>query len=240
MREVLEEAAVVYRHEAESLLIVAAPAVLLGPLCVLIASSGLRAAIASVPVLMIVYVFSYAASLRAARLVLDSDEPDPARVFFETVARLPSIVVAFAPIGLALGVATACAFYVANEGLSLVAFALGLLGGVVTLAWAARHTYDLPLVVGYGVGGFDALRSGLQVLEVAPGWTARIFVATGLPLIVAFLVCWGLWFLIAPAFGAVVFAAIAAAWLPFAALSFTGACIRLVSDEAVVEEPAQA
>lgn len=240
MKEILEEAAVVYRHEGESLLIIAAPAIVLGPLCVLIASAGLRAAFASIPVVMIVYLLTYAASLRAAKLVLESQEPDPARAFIESLLRLPSVIVASAPVALLMAAAPVAALLIANEGYVMVAFGVGLAAGLVALSWTARHVYDLPLIVGYDIGGFEALRAGRNVLDTAPGWTSRVFIATDLPLIIAWLVCWGLWAALAPAFGAVVFAAVAALWVPFAALSFTGACMRLVSDDAIVEEPAPA
>ncbi len=240
MREVLEDAAVVYRHEAESLLIVAAPAVVLGPVCVLIAASGLRAAIAIIPVMMVVYLLTYAASLRAAKLVLTSDEPDPTVVFVESLSRLPSAIIAFAPIALLLAATSASALIVSDQGYPLIAFGVGLLGAFTALAWMARHTYDLPLVLGYGIGGFEALRAGRNVLAMAPSWTARIFVATGLPLIVAWLLSWGLWAALAPAFGAAVFAAFAALWLPFAALCLVGACTQIVSEDAAIETAAPA
>ena len=238
MREILEDAAIVYRQEAENLLIVAAPAVVLGPVCVLIAASGLQAAIISIPVLMVLYVLTYATSLRAARLILQSDEPDPLSAFASTLAKLPAILILLAPFGLLMATTAAASLIVANEGYALTAFALGLFGALVTLAWVARHAYDLPLVLAYGVGGFEALRAGRNVLETAPAWNARIFVATGLPLMGSLLICWGLWTMLSPAFGASVFAALAALWMPFAALSFMGACTRLVGQDAAHASPA--
>ena len=238
MREILEDAAVVYRYEAENLLTVAAPAILLGPLLVLIAASGLLAAIASVPVLMAVYLLTYGASLRAAKLVFDSDEPDPARAFLESLSCLPSVIIVFAPIALIMGAAATSALIVADQGFPLAAFGVGLFGAFVALSWAARHAYDLPLILSYGVGGFDALRTGKHMLDTAPSWTARVFVATGLPLIVAWLICWGLWAALSPAFGAAVFAAVVAFWLPFAALAFVSACSRLVRQDAAPAPPA--
>lgn len=240
MREILEDAAIVYRHEAENLLIVAAPAVVLGPVCVLIAASGLRAAFATIPVLMVVYLITYSASLRAAKLVLDSDEPDPMSAFAGTLAKLPAILIVFTPFGLLISTTAAASLIVANQGFALGAFALGLFGALVTLAWAAKHAYDLPLILAYGVGGFEALRAGRNVLETAPAWNARIFVATVLPLMGSWLICWGLWAILSPTFGASVFAALTALWMPFAALSFMGACTRLVGLDSAARQTSPA
>jgi hypothetical protein len=231
MREVLEDAAIVYRSEAENLLIIAGPAVVLGPLCVLIASSGLGAALLSVPLLMTVYLLTYAVSLRAAHSVFGSEEPDPARAFLGTLHRLPSIIVASTPIVLLMATASTSALIVSDQGFSTLAFGIGLLAAFVALTWIARHAYDLPLILTYRVGGFEALRAGRHVLDTAPSWTARVFVATGLPLAIGWMICWGLWAALSPAFGAAVFAALAAIWLPFAALSFVNACTRLVSEQ---------
>lgn len=231
MREILEDAAIVYLQEAESLLIVSGPAVVFGPLCVLIASSGLGAAFISVPSLVAVYLFTYAVSISAAQLALDSEAPDPPRAFLGTLQRVPSIVVASVPIALVVVAVLIGALIVSDEGFPLLAFGVGFLGTVAALMWMARHAYDLPLILAYGVGGVEALRAGRNVFDTAPWWTARLFAATGLPLTFGWLICWGLWATLSPAFGAAVFAALAAVWMPFAALSFVNACTRLVSDQ---------
>ena len=240
MKEILEDAAVVYRHEAESLLIIAAPAIVLGPVGVLIAASGLRAGIISIPLLMVLYLLTYASSLRAAKLVFQSDEPDPMSAFMGMMAKLPAILIAFTPIGLLMAATVVASLIVANEGFPLVAFALGLFGTFVALTWMAKHAYDLPLILAYGAGGLEALRAGRNVLDTAPAWTARIFVATALPIMGGWLICWGLWAALSPAFGAAVFAALAALWMPFAALSFMNACTRLVSQDMAVTQTSPA
>lgn len=236
----MEDAAIVYRHEAESLLIVAAPAVVLGPVCVLIAASGLQAAMISIPALIVLYLLTYATSLRAAKLVFQSDEPDPLSAFASTLAKLPAILIAFAPIGLVIATTAVASLIVANEGFPLIAFGLGLSGSLVALSWMSRHAYDLPLILAYGVDGLQALQAGRNVLQTAPAWTSRIFVATGVPLLATWLICWGLWAVLSPAFGAAVFAAVVALWMPFAALSFMGACTRLVSQDATATQPSPA
>ena len=231
MREILEDAAIVYRHEAEYLLIIPGPAVVLGPLWVLIASSGLGAAFLSVPLLMAIYLLTYAVSLRAAHLVFESEALDPARAFLGTLQRLPSVIVASTPITVLMVAVSTSALIVSDQGFSSLAFGVGLLGAFAALVWMARHAYDLPLIMAYGVGGFEALRAGRNVLDTAPWWTARLYAAAGLPLMIGWLICWGLWVALSPAFGAAVFAALAAVWIPFAALSFVNACTRLVSEQ---------
>jgi len=239
MREILEDAAVVYRHEAESLLIVAAPAVVIGPVCVLIASAGLPAALVCVPIMLVVYLLTYGASLMAAHLVYDSQEPDPGRAFLGAIARFPALLVAFAPAGGMMIAAAVAALIVADAGWTFVAFAIGVLAAFVALSWIARHVYDPPLVVAYGLSGLQALRAGRSVQDGAPGWTARVYVATGLPLIGAWLLCWAFWMVLSPAFGAAVFAALTAVWMPFAALTMVAACSRLVAGEELeTEDPA--
>lgn len=231
MREILEDAAIVYRYEAENLLIIPGPAVVLGPLCVLIASSGLGAAFVSVPLLVAMYLLTYAVSLRAAHLMFDNEAPDPARAFVGTLQRLPSIIVVSAPIALLMVVVSTSVLLLSDEGFPPLAFGVGLVGAFAALVWMGRHAYDLPLIMAYGVGGFEALRAGRNVLDTAPWWTARLFAAAGLPLMIGWLICWGLWAALSPAFGAAVFAALAAVWIPFAALSFMNACMRLVSEQ---------
>ncbi len=231
MREILEDAAIVYRSEAENLLIIPGLAVVLGPICVLIASSGLGAAFLSVPLLMAIYLLTYAVSLRAAYFAFNSESPDPARAFVSTLQRLPSVIVASAPMALLMVAVSISALIVSDEGFPPLAFGVGLLGAVAAMVWMARHAYDLPLIMAYGVGGLDALRAGRNVADTAPRWTVRVFFATVLPLMIGWLISWGLWAAISPAFGAAVFAALAAVWLPFAALSFVNACSRLVSEQ---------
>ncbi len=231
MREVLEDAAIVYRYEAESLLMIAGPAVVLGPLCVLLASSGLGAALLSIPLLMTVYLLTYAVSLHAAHLAFGSEAPDPARALFGTLHQLPSVTIAAGPIALGMAAALTSSLDVSDQGFSAMAFGIAVLGAAVAVVWMARHIYDLPLIMAYDVSGLKALRAGRSVADTAPAWTARVFFATVLPLVISWLICWGLWAAISPAFGASVFAALAAVWLPFAALSFVNACTRLVSEQ---------
>ena len=231
----LEDAAIVYRHEARNLLIITGPAVVLGPLCVLIASSVLAAALLIVPLLMAIYLLTYAVSLRAAHLVSHGDSPDPVRAFLGTLPRLPAIVMASTPIALLLVAVSTSALIVSDQGFPSLAFGVGLLGAFIALAWMARHAYDLPLIMAYDVGAFEAIRAGRNVLDKAPWWTARVFAASGLPLMIGWLICWGLWAALAPTFGAAVFAALAAVWIPFAALSFVTARTRLDSEQLPAE-----
>jgi hypothetical protein len=239
MREILEDAAIIYRHEVESLLIIAAPAAVLGPMGVLIAGTGLRVALAALPIVLLVYLAAYAACVAAARFALGNDDPDPGRSYLEALARAPAVLVAAGPGLLLIGGSIASALVIANEGFRLLALAVVLAGAGGTIWWAARHPYDLPLILAHDARGSEALRAGPQLAERAHEWTRWLLAATGLPLLLALLLSWGLGALIKPAFGAAFFAALLALWLPFAALVLTSACDRLVGEVGEVDEQRQ-
>ena len=240
MREILEDAAIIYRHEVESLLIIAAPAVVLGPMGVLIAGAGLRIALAVIPIVLLIYLATYAACVSASRLALGNDDPDPGRSYLEALGKAPMLLVAAGPGALLIGGSVASAFIIADEGFRLVALAVVLGGTGAAIWWVARHVYDFPLILAHDAGGSQALRAGPRLADLSEEWTRWLLAAISLPLLLALVLSWGLGAMIKPAFGGAFFAALLALWLPFAALCLTAACDRLVGEVGEVERQPRA
>lgn len=242
MRDILEDAAIIYRQEAESLLIIVAPAIVLGPILAMISASGLMPALVTVPVFLLLYLAAYAACVRAAGFVLDNQEPEPGSAYLGVLSSALEVIRAAAPGGFLLAVAWASALVLIGLGFPLLALAIGLLGTAAAFPWASRHAYDQPLILVHEVRAVEAVRVGSHFAEAFKSWTMILLAVVSLPLLAAVLLSWGLAAAVTPSFGGAVFALALALWLPFSALSLTGACARLVgaADASAPDVPAEA
>lgn len=229
MRQLLEDVLIVYRQEADSLLTIVAPAAILGPIFVIISALSPVAALAAVPVLLLLYLATYATCVRASGSMLRNLSPEPARSFVEVVLSAPAIlIVAVAPF-LLLTVVMTGALFVAEAGFVPVGAAMGLIGLAVAVQWMTQHPYDYSLLLAFDVGSNEAVRAGTRLAVVARRETLRLLAVLAAPL--AALSLLALWAGIAlgqPA-GAGIFLVALALWLPFPAIALTFGCDRLVS-----------
>ena len=231
MRQILEEAFITCWQEAASLGTMIAPAVLLGPIVVLIASAGLPVALVTLPFLLVVYLAAYAACVRAAGFVQRNLAPDPVLSYQDVLANAPELLRLILPGGLLLAVVTGSAFVINDQGAALVALEVAVLGAGVFLFWWARHAYDQPLLLAYEVEAPEARRVGSLLARGGLSWTLCLVGAVSVPLLLAGLLSWGLAAAVTAPFGGAIFALALALWLPFAAFSLTAACARLVGTE---------
>ena len=237
MRDLLEDAVIIYRQDGESLLIVAAPAILLGPILVLIAGAGLVAALVTAPLIALVYVATYAACVRAAGLVASNAEPDALRAYLGTLDRARGVARSSAPVALLFTAVAASALALVGDGHAELGLGIVLAGGLVMGHWASRHAYEQPLILVHGLP-WDEAKEVSATLERSD--LVRIVSLLGvvsLPLIFAAFISWGLSEAIAPTFGAALFAAAVGLWLPFVALTVTASCERFVDEVEGEAEP---
>jgi hypothetical protein len=231
MRKILEDALITYRQEASNLLIFVGPAVVVGPIAVLIAASGLPAALAMLPVFLLLYLATYAACVRAAASVLHNLSPDPGMAYLEVLSGAPYVLRAAAPGAALLAGVAGVALVLGDLVAPLLGLAVAWLGGGGVLLWLARHAYDQPLILAHGLRTDDVARAGEQLAEDGFLWTLTLLTVVALPLLLAGLLAWGLAAVVTAPFGAAVFALAVALWLPLPALSLTIACSRLVGDQ---------
>jgi hypothetical protein len=235
MREILEDAVVIYRQEAESLLIAASPAVVFGPILVVVAASGLQAGLATIPLFLLLYLVTYAACVRAAASILEGAEPQFGPAYLGVLTKAPDILRAAAPPGLLLAVALGSAFFLAREGVPYLAPGAALLGIAAAVHWTARHPYEPQLILLHELGAEEARAAGLGLAERTVAGAPAFLAAVGLPLLMAALVGWGLAAVVNPTFGGVFLSAALGLWLPFAALCLTDPYLR-AADEAVAAQ----
>jgi len=242
MREILEEAAIVCRQEVEDLLLIAAPAAVAGPILVLISTAGFTAAVVCIPIVLAIYLIVYAATVQASALMLRNMAPDPAEAYLAPLGSAVDIVRTTGPGLLFVAVLWGLALGVSNQGFSEVAFVLGIAGAAAVFVWAARHAFDLPLILVHGLDATDAQRFGAQFVgEDAIPRSLSFCGGVASPLLVAGLLSVALG-LMNPVFGAALFAAAFALWLPFGSLALSMACDRMVDDTVAAsqQQPASA
>ena len=192
MRDILEDALITYRQEVASLLTLVAPAVLVGPFLVVLAASGLIMALVIVPLLVLLYLATYAACVRAAGFVLRNLAPDPALSYLDVLSASPDLLRVAAPGGILLAVVTACALVISDLAGPLLALQVGLLGFAAFLVWWARHAYDQPLILIHEVEAAEAAQVSAQLARGGLVWTLLLLGAAILPLVVVALLSWGL------------------------------------------------
>jgi hypothetical protein len=230
MREILEEALILYRQEAENLLFLASPAIIAGPILVLVSATGLTAALVCVLLILAVYLATYVSALAATGLVLASQEPDPVASYLAAFERVSHILKVALPGGLILGAAWMAGLIAGSEGFGLIGLAVGAAGAGMAFVWSAHRSFDLPLIVLHSLPAHDASELGQQLVRGDVGPTPQFAGVVASPLLVLALLSLALGQLLQPVFGGVLFAAGAAAWLPFAALAFGVACDRIVDE----------
>ena len=231
MRKILEDALITYRQEAASLMIFVGPAVVVGPIAALIATTGLSTALAMLPVFLLLYLATYAACVRAASSVLHNLSPDPGTAYLEVLSGAPEVLRAAAPGAALLAGVAGGALVLGDLVAPLLGLAVAWLGGGCVLLWLARHAYDQPLILAHGMRTDDVARVGEQLAEDGFLWTLTLLTVIGLPLLGGGLLALGLAAVVTAPFGAAVFALAVALWLPLSAISLTIACGRLVGDE---------
>jgi hypothetical protein len=229
VRRILEEGLVTCWQEADNLLAIVFPALIAGPVGVVIADASPTAAILVIPVLLIVYFFVYAASIRATGLLSHGLPPDPLAAYRD-ILRAPRDLARVLGPGIVLLAATMAGMAFLSHQVSVaLAVALGLGGAAVFMVWAAHHIFELPLILVEGVYAVDALETSRELHESDVAWNRTLLAAVSLPLVGVALVAWGIAAVIAPAMGAAIFALAVALWLPLAAFAVSAACLEWMS-----------
>jgi hypothetical protein len=236
MREIFEDAVLVYRQEADSLLSIVTPTAVLALVLLIVSTISLTAALAILPVFVLLYLATYSACLQWAGTITTSRSFGRGRAsWLALLVRTPSIIVTAGPACLLTLLVAGSAIVVGHEGFWYLAIADGLVGVAAGAHWMTRHAYDQPLVIVFEAGGRAAVEAGGQLTELAREWTARLVGLLSLPLVIVAVLCAGLSVLLAPLAGAAVFLLALTVWLPFAALVLTGGCQRLMDEHGSLE-----
>lgn len=240
MRRNLEDAAVLYRQELESLQLIAVPAVVLGPLLVIIAAGGLPAALAAIPAFLVLYLLSYAACVSAAGAALHNSEPRLSACYADALRCAPVLARLAAPAGLLLAGVFGAAIVLSDIGFGYVGALFGVLGAGAGLVWASCHAYDQPLVILHEVTAEEAAEVSDSFSRDETTSTLLFLGAVALPLVPVLLLSWALGAALLPVVGAGLFVLVLALWLPFAALALTIACDQMIEEATHQPEPAPA
>ncbi len=229
MRDILEDAALIYRQELESLFVLLVPGIVLGPVLLIIAATGLKAGLAIIPLLLLLYLGSYAACLTWAGDQL-TNNARPAAMPLTLLRRAPDIIQSVAPVVLLLGVVSACGLVVADQGFLYLSLLAAAACFFTAAHWLTRHAYELPLVVIYNASARQAAEASALLDEEAKQWGVRLLMLIGAPIALVGLV--GLWlaWAIAPLVGAAIFLLALTVWMPFGSLCFAAACARLLGE----------
>ena len=243
MRDIIEEALIIYRAEVDSFLTIITPAAGLGLILLIVSDTGLTAALVTIPLLLVVYLATYAACIRQAGSMVAGGSYAATRVWLDVLGRMPHALVAAAPAGILIAVVAGCAVVLSDQGFWYLGMGVGLLGLAGAGRWASKHAYDQPLIIVYEARALEALETGSRLAADTRDWTLRLLAAVFAPLAAGGLISAGLAWLMAPIAGAAIFLLLVALWLPFGALCLTEACLRLVdrADSArqqVAETPA--
>lgn len=229
VRRILEEGLVTCWQEADNLLTIIFPAVLAGPVGVVIADSSVVGAAIVVPALLFTYFFVYAACVRATGQLSHGLSPDPLGAYRDVLFAPRDVGRVLAP-GIGLLAATLAGMvFLSHQGYVALAVALGLGGAAAFLVWASHHIYELPLILVEGVYGSDALAASRELREDDVAWARSLLALLSAPLVVVALISWGVAAVFAPAMGAAIFALAVALWLPFAAFAVSAACLEWMS-----------
>lgn len=236
MRDILEDSALIYRQELESLFTLMLPGILLGPVLLIIAATGLTTGLALVPVMLLLYLGTFAACLNWAGYQLTSSPPPLGPMLLVLLRRAPDIILSTGPVTLLLVAVSACGLVVADQGFAYLAL-LGAGAAFFTAAhWLSRHTYELPLVVVYDASARQAAEASAHLDEDAKQWTMRLLLLIGAPVAaVALLSLWLAW-AIAPLVGTAVFLLALTLWMPFGSLCLVAACARLLGEGESIQQ----
>jgi hypothetical protein len=235
MRDILEEAAIIYRSELDSFLTFVTPAAGLGLILLIVADTSLMAALVVIPALILLYLSAYAACVQRSGLALGGGSDGPG-MWGELLARAPHILIASAPLTVLCSFVASLAVMLSNEGFWYIGVAIGLAAIVVAARWAKDHPYDQPLIVIYEATASEAMQTGPRLAAETGEWTLKLQTAIFLPLLAAALLSIAFAWVTVPLVGAALFLLAVALWLPFGALCFTEACLRLVDRAGPIEE----
>ncbi len=129
MRELFEDAVLVYRQEADSLLTIVTATAVLSLILLLVSAMGLTLALAAVPAFILLYLATYSLCLQWAGTMSTSRAPGRGRqAWLELLARAPSILFAAGPGCLLALLVTGSAVVAGHEGFWYLAILDGLLG----------------------------------------------------------------------------------------------------------------
>ena len=236
MRDLVEDSALIYRQELESLFTLMLPGIILGPVLLIIAAGGLTAGLALVPVILLLYLGTYAACLNWAGYQLTSSPPPLGPMLLVLLRRAPDIILSAAPVGVLLAAVSVCGLVVADQGFVHLALLGAAAAFFASAHWLSRHTYELPLVVVYGASARQASEASARLDDDAKQWTMRLLLLIGAPVvIVGLLSVWLAWAL-APMAGAAVFLLALTLWMPFGSLCLVAACARLLGEGESVQQ----
>jgi hypothetical protein len=230
MRDILEDSALIYRQELESLFTLLVPGIILGPVLLIIAAHGLTAGLALVPVLLLLYLGTYAGCLTWAGYQLTNSPPPPGPMLLVLLVRAPETILSAAPVGLLLAAVSVLGLVTADQGFAYLSLLGAGAGFFATAHWLSRHTYELPLVVVYEASARQATEASARLDEEAKQWTLRLLMLIGSPVtLVGLLSVWLAW-AIAPLVGAAVFLLALTLWMPFGSLCLVAAGARLLGE----------
>jgi len=231
MREIFEEAVLVYRQEADSLLAIVTPTAVLALVLLILATMSLTFALAVLPIFILLFLATYSMCLQWAGGIATTRHFGRGRsAWLELLLRAPAILIAAAPGCLLALLVAGSAVVVGHEGFWYLAVADGILGVAAGSQWITRHAYDQVLVIVYEGGGRSAVDAGQELAEVTGDWTGRVILLTLAPLILVAVLCAGISLVLVPLAGAAVFLLALTVWMPFAALVLVGACQRVMDE----------
>ncbi len=236
MRELFEDAMLVYRQEADNLLTIVTVTAVISLILLIASAMSLTLSLAAIPLFIVLYLVTFSLCLQWAGFMSTSrtagrgDKP-----WLDLLARAPSILYAAGP-GCLLALLVASSAAVAGDaGFWYLSIAVGVLGLFAGVQWFAKHAYDGAIVIVFDAGARDAIDAGARLAEDWHEWTMRLIGLLSLPLVVTGAVCVLLGMTLAPLAGAAIFVLALAVWLPFAALILASACQRLMDEQGALE-----
>jgi hypothetical protein len=231
MRYLFEDALLVYRQEADSLLTVIAVTAVSSLVLLIGAALSLTFALASIPLFITLYLFAFCVCLQWSGTMATSRPSTRGwNAWLELVQKGPAVIYAAGPGCVLVMLVTASGVVAADAGFWYLAFPVGALGLFAGAQWMLRHVYDVVLIVLFDARAQDAIDIGGQMTDGAYEWSSRVTALVSLPLAAAGTLAIFIGFWLAPLAGAALFVLVLAAWLPFCALVLTNACQRLLDE----------
>jgi hypothetical protein len=234
MREILEDAALIYRQEADTVLTLVAPlAVVSLVLLIVVSFGGLAPGVTALAGLVLAYALGYAASLHWAGSIATTRMFGRGRpAWVEVLLRGPQALLVLGPACVLAVFAGSVALVVAREGFWYLSAGIGGIAAAAAAPWVFRHAYDLPLVVLYEASSRDALDAGARLSDETRDWTARLVLLTSIPLALGAAVAGLIALPLGPVAGAAIFLIVVSAWMPYWALVMASACAKVLDETA--------
>ncbi len=236
MRDLLEDAILVYRQEADGLLSIVTVTAVLSLILLVMSAMSMTLALVALPIFIILYLASFSWSVQWAGTFSTSRTSDRGqKPWLDLLARAPSIAYTAAPGCLLALLIAGSAIIAGDAGFWYLSIAVGILGLAAGAQWFAKHAYDEALVIVFEARASDAVEAGSRLTEASAEWNARLLGLTCAPLFIVAIPCVVLAWWLAPLAGAALFVLALSAWLPFAALVLTNACQRLMDEQGALE-----